>query len=81
LQHIANNLPDAFNDYKHATKSSNHVVNMPERVKVSKKTIQTSQVQKWGRTTTKKDNTTSKHPRKERKRPDKKAVNASQTYG
>jgi hypothetical protein len=81
LQHIANNLPDAFNDYKHVTKSSNHVVNVPERVKVSKKTIQTSQVQKRGRTTTKKDNTTSKRPRKERKRPDKKAVNASQTYG
>jgi hypothetical protein len=50
-----------------------------ERVEVPKKIIQTSQVQKRGRVTTKKDNTMSKRSRKERKRHDKKAVNASQS--
>jgi hypothetical protein len=54
------------------------VVNVSERVEVPKKTIQTSQVQKRGRATTKKDDVMSKHLRKERKRPDKKVVNASQ---
>jgi hypothetical protein len=40
------------------------MVNMPKRVEVTKKTIQTSQVWKRGRATNKKDNTTSKLPRK-----------------
>jgi hypothetical protein len=54
------------------------MVNMPKRVEVTQKTIQTSQVRKRRRATTKKDNTTSKRPRKVRKRHDKKIVNASQ---
>ena len=34
LQNIANNLLDAFTDYKGITKSHNHAVNVPERVVV-----------------------------------------------
>jgi hypothetical protein len=65
LQNIANNLLDAFTDYKGVTKSWNHVKNEPERVKVPKKTTQTPSVVKRGRVAqTKKDNTPNKHPRK-----------------
>jgi hypothetical protein len=38
LQNVANNLPDAFTDYKCVTKSYNSMVNAPERVDVPKKT-------------------------------------------
>ena len=34
LQNIANNLPEAFTDYKCVTKSHNPAVNVPERVVV-----------------------------------------------
>ena len=40
LQHIANNLPEAFIDYKGVTKSSYPARNAPERVEVPNKNIQ-----------------------------------------
>jgi hypothetical protein len=76
LQHIANNLPDAFTDYKGVTKSWNPAVNAPERVEVPNKTIQTSSHKKRGRPA-KQDKAPSKRPRKERKQTSK-SVNASQ---
>jgi hypothetical protein len=79
LQNVANNLPDAFTDYKGVTKSWNPMVNAPERVEVSKKTTQAPSVVKRGRVAqTKKDNTPNKRLRKEKTRPLQKAVNVSQ---
>jgi hypothetical protein len=40
LQHIANNTPNVFTDYKGVTKSYNPVRNMLERVEVPNKTTQ-----------------------------------------
>ena len=40
LQHIANNMPDAFADYKGVTKSYNPMRNVPETVEVPNKTTQ-----------------------------------------
>jgi hypothetical protein len=40
LQHITNNTPDAFTDYKDVTKSYNLARNEPTRVEVSNKTTQ-----------------------------------------
>ena len=40
MQHIANNLPEAFTDYTGITKSSYPARNAPERVDVSNKNIQ-----------------------------------------
>ena len=40
MQHIANNMPDAFTDYKGVTKSYNPARNVPERVEVPNKTTQ-----------------------------------------
>jgi hypothetical protein len=40
LQNIANNLPDAFSDYKSVTKSLYLARNMPERVEVPNKITQ-----------------------------------------
>ena len=40
LQNIANNLPDAFTDYKGVTKSYHPARNVPERIEVPNKTIQ-----------------------------------------
>jgi hypothetical protein len=42
LQHIANNTPDAFTDYKDVTKSYNPARNVPARVEVPNKTTQLS---------------------------------------
>ena len=78
LQNIANNLPDAFTDYRGVTKSWNPAVNAPERVEVPNKTIQTPSVQKRGRAATKKDNAPVKHPRKEKKKTSQKTVNKNQ---
>jgi hypothetical protein len=65
LQNDANNLPDAFTDYKGVTKSWNPMVNASERVEVPKKTTQTPSVVKRGRVAqTKKDKAPNKHPRK-----------------
>jgi hypothetical protein len=72
-------LPDAFTDYKDATKCWNPVVNAPERVEVPTKSIQAPFVVKRGRiATTKRDNAPNKRPRKEKRRPLQKTVNVSQ---
>ena len=64
LQHIVNNLPEAFTDYKGYTKSSYPAHNALERVEVPIKIIQLPLPKKRGRSTTApKDNATSKHPR------------------
>jgi hypothetical protein len=56
------------------------VVNTPERVEVSNKTIRVPFVMKWGRDATiKKDNASNKHPKKEKMRSLQKTVNVSQT--
>ena len=78
LQHIVNNLPKAFTDYKGVTKSSYPARNAPERVEVPIKTIQLPLPKKRGRSTaTPKDNATSKRPRISRARSSK-SVNPSQ---
>jgi hypothetical protein len=72
-------LPDAFIDYKVVTKSYNHVVNAPERVKVPKKITQAPSIVKRGRVAqTKKDRAPNKRPRKEKMRHLQKIVNVSQ---
>jgi hypothetical protein len=72
-------LPNAFTDYKGVTKSWNSTVNVPERVKVPKKTTQTPSIVKRGRVAqTKKDKAPNKSTRKEKMRPLQKAVNVSQ---
>ena len=64
LQHIANNLPETFIDYKGVTKSSYPARNAPERVEVPIKTIQPPLPKKRGRSTAApKDNATSKRSR------------------
>jgi hypothetical protein len=64
LQHIANNLPEVFTDYKGVTKSSYPAHNAPERVEVPIKTIQLPLSKKRGRSTaTPKDNAPSKRLR------------------
>jgi hypothetical protein len=54
LQNIANNLPDAFTDYKGITKSYHPARNVPERVEVPNKTTQPPINNKRGRSTSKK---------------------------
>jgi len=49
LQHIANNLPDAFTDYKGVTKSYIPARNVPERVEVPFSTTQPPKQKKRGR--------------------------------
>jgi hypothetical protein len=80
LQNIANNLPDAFTDYKSVTKSWNPTVNVPERVQVPKKTTHAPSVVKRGGgvAQTKKDKALNKRPRKEKMMPFQKIVNVSQ---
>jgi hypothetical protein len=51
LQNIANNLPDAFTDYKGVTKSYHPARNVPERVEVLNKTTQPPINNKRGRST------------------------------
>jgi len=58
LQNIANNLPDAFADYKDVTKSIHPARNVPERVEVPNKTTQPQTGNKWGRSTSKKQEKT-----------------------
>jgi len=48
LQHITNNLPGAFTDYKNVTKSSYPARNAPERVEVTIKTNQLPLLKKKG---------------------------------
>jgi hypothetical protein len=79
LKNVTNNLPDAFTDYKGVTKSSNPVVNAPERVEVPKKTTHAPYLVKRGRIAqTKKDNTPNKRLKKENTRPLQKTVNVNQ---
>jgi hypothetical protein len=59
LRKIANNLPDAFTDYKGVTKSHVPAMNVPERVEISK----TTQPPKRGRNLDKKDKASQKRPR------------------
>ena len=78
LQYIANNLPEAFTDYKGVTKSSYTARNAPERVEVPIKIIQLPLPKKRGRSTAApKDNATSKRPRISRAKSSK-SVNPSQ---
>ena len=78
LQHIVNNLPEAFTDYKGVTKSSYPARNAPERVEIPIKTIQLPLPKKTGRSTAApKDKATSKRPRVSRARSSK-SVNPSQ---
>jgi hypothetical protein len=66
LQHIANNTPDAFTNYKGITKSYNLAKNVPERIEVPKKTTQLPS--KRGRSTTiSKDAAPSKQRKKKNK--------------
>jgi hypothetical protein len=65
LQHIANNLPDSFTDYKGVTKSYNPAINVPERVDVPTKTTQPPIQNKRGRSTAiKQDSAPCKQQRK-----------------
>jgi hypothetical protein len=59
LQNIANNLPDAFTNYKGVTKSHVPAMNIPERVEIAKIT----QPPKRWRNLDKKDNASQKRPR------------------
>jgi hypothetical protein len=59
LQNIANNLPDAFTDYKGVTKSHIPAMNVPERVEVAKNT----QLPKRGRNLDNKDKASQKRLR------------------
>ena len=53
MQNIANNLPDAFSDYKGVTKSLHPARNVPKRMEVPNKTTQPSIGKKRGRSTSK----------------------------
>jgi hypothetical protein len=53
LQNIANNLLDAFSEYKGVTKSLHPARNVPERVEVPNKTTQPQISKKRGRSTSK----------------------------
>jgi hypothetical protein len=48
LQNIANNLPDAFTDYKGVTKSHVPAMNFPERVEIAKTTTTAQEGEKSG---------------------------------
>jgi hypothetical protein len=78
LQHIANNLPDSFTDYKGVTKSYNPARNAPERVEVPTKITQLPVQRKRGRSTaTEHDSASRKQQRKQRKKPSE-PVNVNQ---
>jgi peptide/histidine transporter 3/4 len=77
LQHIANNVPDAFTDYKGVTKSYNPARNVPERVEVPNKTTQLPS--KRGRSTAISTDTASSKQRK-RKTKSSDPVNAAQPH-
>jgi hypothetical protein len=74
LQQIANNLLDAFIDYKEVTKSLNHAINTPCRVKVP---IKNTPPLKKGRASQQKD-TSNKRPKTTRKTSFSKKVNVRQ---
>ena len=65
MQHIANNLPDAFTDLKSVTKSHNPTVNIPERVAIPIKVTQLPNQNKRGRSMVTRDKAPLRAPRKE----------------
>ena len=75
MQHIANNTPDAFTDYRGVTKSYNPMRNAPKRVEVPNKTIQLPS--KRGRSTTISTDAASSKQRK-KKNKSSNPVNATQ---
>ena len=78
MQHIVNNLPDAFTNTKGVTKSSFPARYVPERIEVPNKTIQLPSQQEKGRSTAApKAATSRKRTRKQRDEPSK-PVNATQ---
>ncbi len=77
MQHIANNLPDAFTDLKSVTKSHNPTVNIPERVAIPIKVTQLPNQNKRGRSMVTRDKAPLRAPRKERNI-NSKGVNANQ---
>jgi hypothetical protein len=64
MQNIANNLPDAFTNYKGVTKSYHPARNVPERVEVPNKTTQPPINNKRGKSTSKKQD---ESPNKQKK--------------
>ena len=66
MQHITNNLPDAFTGHKGVTKSYIPAANVPERVEVPQKTTFSSNGQKRWRTLGTKDKAPKQPPRKKR---------------
>jgi hypothetical protein len=79
LQNIANNLADAFTNYKYVIKSWNTTVNALKIVEVPMKTTQAPFVVKRRRITiTKMDNAPNKRPRKEKTMHLQKTVNVGQ---
>jgi hypothetical protein len=77
LQHIANNTPDAFTDYKGVTKSYNPARNALARVEVPNKTTQLP-CRRGRCTTISTDAASSKQ--KKRKTKSSKIVNATQNH-
>jgi hypothetical protein len=60
LQNIANNLPEAFTDYKGVIKSHNPAINVPERVEIPTQNLPNKN--KRGRSMVTKDKTPKQHP-------------------
>ena len=80
LQHIANNLPDAFTDYKGVTKSYIPARNVPERVEVPFSTTQPPKQKKRGRNlATVQEKASCKQPRKQKNKSSE-IVNACQPH-
>ena len=77
MQHIANNLPDAFTDLKSVTKSHNPTINIPERVAIPIKVTQLPNQNKRGRSMVIRDKAPKRVPWKERNI-NSKGVNANQ---
>jgi len=77
LQNIANNLLEAFTDYKGVTKSHNPAVNVPGRVEIPTQSL-LNKNKRW-RSMVAKDKTPKQHPWKQRKDTSK-MVNANQHH-
>jgi hypothetical protein len=80
LQHIANNLPDAFTDIKGVTKSLNPTRNVPARGEIPKNTTSIPIQNKRGRPkNTSQDKASNKQPRKQKNKISE-TVNANQPH-
>jgi hypothetical protein len=64
LQNIANNLPEAFTDYRGVIKSHNPTINIPERVEIPTQDLPNQN--KRGGSMVTKDKTPKHHPQKQR---------------